>query len=58
MYLDHLTFCVAYINGRRYVSCSECYGVSNECVQPIGAHGGKVMHVLSGWRMSQCMYFM
>ena len=25
MYLDHLKFCVACINGRRYVCCSECY---------------------------------
>ena len=37
--------------GRKYVSCSECYVVSNECneptpclVQPIGTHGGEVMY--------------
>ena len=43
--------CVACINGRRYVCCSECYAVSIECdkltyclVQPIGAHGGEVMY--------------
>ena len=45
VYLDHLKFCVVCINGRRYVCCGECYGVSNECdeptsciVQPIVAH--------------------
>ena len=45
MYHDHLKFCVVCINGRRYVCCDECYGVSNECnVQPIGTHGGEVMY--------------
>ena len=51
MYLNHLKFCVMCINSRRYVGCSECYVVSNECdehtpclVQPIGAHGGEVMY--------------
>ena len=29
VYLDHLKFCIVYINGRRYVCCSECYVVSN-----------------------------
>ena len=24
VYLDHLKFCVVYINSRRYVCCSEC----------------------------------
>ena len=45
VYLDHLKFCVVCINSRRYVCCSECNVVSNECneptscfVQPIGAH--------------------
>ena len=45
VYLDHLKFCVVCIDGRRYVCCSECNVVSNECneptsclVQPIGAH--------------------
>ena len=49
MYLDHLKFCVVYIN--RYVCCSECNVVSNECneptsclVQPIGAHCCEVMY--------------
>ena len=44
VYLDHLKFCVVCINSRRYVCCSECDVVSNECdeptsclVQPIGA---------------------
>ena len=31
VYLDHLKFCVVYINSRRYVCCSECNVVSNEC---------------------------
>ena len=50
VYLDHLKFCVVCIDGRRYVCCSECNVVSNECneptsclVQPIGAHCGEVM---------------
>ena len=45
VYLDHLKFCVVCINSRKYVCCSECDVVSNECneptsylVQPIGAH--------------------
>ena len=51
VYLDHLKFCVVCIDGRRYVCCSECNVVSNECndptsclVQPIGTHGGEVMY--------------
>ena len=53
VYLDHLKFCVVCINSRRYVCCSECDVVSNECdcneptsclVQRIGTHGGEVMH--------------
>ena len=51
VYLDHLKFCVVCIDGRRYVCCSECNVMSNECdeptsclVQPIGTHGGKVMY--------------
>ena len=35
MYLDHLKLGVVRINGRRYVGCSECYVVSNECDEPI-----------------------
>ena len=45
VYLDHLKFYAVCINSRRYVCCSECDVVSNECneptsclVQPIGAH--------------------
>ena len=45
VYLDHLKFCVVFIDGRRYVCCSESNVVSNECneptschVQPIGTH--------------------
>ena len=34
VYLDHLKFCVVYINGRRCVCCGECYIVSNECDEP------------------------
>ena len=44
VYLDLLKFYVVCINSRRYVCCSECDVVSNECneptswlVQPIGA---------------------
>ena len=51
VYLDHLKFCVVCINSRRYVCCSECNVVSNECneptsclVQPIGAHCCEVMY--------------
>ena len=51
MYLDHLKFCVVCINGRRYVCCSECYVVSNECDEPSpclvrhnGVHVGEVMY--------------
>ena len=41
--LHHLKFCVVCIDGRRYVCCSECNVVCNDCneptsclVQPIG----------------------
>ena len=51
VYLDHLKFCVVCINSRRYVCCSECYVVSDECdgptsclVQPIVAHCCEVMY--------------
>ena len=51
VYHDHLKFCVVCINSRRYVCCSECDVVSNECneptsclVQPIGAHCCEVMY--------------
>ena len=51
VYLDHLKFYVVYINSRKYVCCSECDVVSNECneptsclVQPIGAHCCEVMY--------------
>ena len=51
VYLDHWKFCVVCIDGRRYVYCSECNVVSNECneptsclVQPIGTHSGEVMY--------------
>ena len=54
VYLDHLRFCVVCINSRRYVCCSECDVVSNECneptsclVQPMGAHCCEVMYF--GW---------
>ena len=50
VYLDHLKLCGVCISGRRYVGCTECNVVSNECseptsclVQPIGTHGGEVM---------------
>ena len=31
VYYDHLKCCVVCIDGRRYVCCSECNVVSNEC---------------------------
>ena len=37
VYLDHLKFCVVCIDGRRYVCCSECNVVSNECNEPTPA---------------------
>ena len=58
MYLDNLKFCVVCIDGGRYVCCSECNVVSNECneptsclVQPIGTHSGEVMYFV-------CVFFM
>ena len=49
--IDHLKFCVVCINSRRYICCSECNVVSNECnestsclVQPIGVHCCEVMY--------------
>ena len=56
------------INGRKYVCCSECNVVSNECneptncfVQPIGAQGGDVIYFLSfyfrgGLGFLNCMF--
>ena len=51
MYLDHLKLCLVCIICGRYVCCSECYVVSNECdeptpwrVLPFGAQGGEVMY--------------
>ena len=32
--LDHLKFCIVCINSLRYVGCSECDVVSNECNEP------------------------
>ena len=37
VYLDHLKFCVMCINSRRYVCCSECNVISNECNEPTPA---------------------
>ena len=37
VYLDYLKFCVVCMNGRRYVCCSECNVVSNECNEPTPA---------------------
>ena len=34
VYLDHLKLYVVCINSRRYVCCSECDVVSNECNEP------------------------
>ena len=48
VYLDHFKFSVVCIDGRRYVCCSECNGVSNEftkcLVQPISSHCCEVMY--------------
>ena len=51
VYHDHLKLCVVCIDGRRYVCCSECNVVPNDCneptscfVPPIGTHGGEVMY--------------
>ena len=60
VYLDHLKFCVVCINSRRYVCCSECDVVSNECneptsclVQSIGAQCCEVMYFWCfGFRVS------
>ena len=35
MYLDHLKLCIVCINRGRYVCCSECNVVSDECDEPI-----------------------
>ena len=35
--LDYLMFCVVCINGRRYVCCSDCNAVSDECDEPTPA---------------------
>ena len=50
VYLDQLKFCVLRIDGQRYVCCSECNVVFNECneptsclVPPIGSHCCKVI---------------
>ena len=34
MYLDHFKLYIMCFNGRRYVCCSECNVVSNECDEP------------------------
>ena len=34
VYLDHLKFCFVCNNDRRYICCSECNVVSNECNEP------------------------
>ena len=60
VYLDHLKFCVVWINDRRYVCCGEYYIVFNECdeptsclVQPIDAHCFEVMYFgCFGFRVS------
>ena len=51
VYPVHLKLCGVCINSRRYVCCSECDVVSNECNeptsclgQPIGAHCCEVMY--------------
>ena len=43
MYLEYLKFCVVFINGRRYVCCSECYTVFNECGEPTPCLGQPIV---------------
>ena len=45
VHLDHLKFCVGCINSRRYVCCSECDGVSNECNQPTSCLVQRIVYV-------------
>ena len=52
VYLDHLKFCVVFIDGRKYVCCSECNVVSNECNEPTSR---LVQHI--GVHASEGMYF-
>ena len=52
VYLNHLKFCVVCINGRRYICCSECNIVSNECNEPTSC---LVLHI--GTNCSDDMYF-
>ena len=47
VYLDHLKFCVVCINSRRYVCCSECDVVSNECNEPTSGSGHGPMQMTS-----------
>ena len=56
VYLDLLKFCVVCNNSRRYVCCSECDVISNECneptsclVQPIGARTAVKLCILGVW---------
>ena len=56
VYLYHLKFCAVCIDGRRYVCCSECNAISNECDEPIsclvqhmGTHGGEIMYFGCVW---------
>ena len=42
VYLDHFKFCVVSTNGQRYVCCSECNVVSNECNDHTPALCGEV----------------
>ena len=53
VYLDYLKLCVVCIDGRRYVCCSGCNVVSNECneptsclVQPVGARCCEIMYFM------------
>ena len=50
VYLDHLKFYVVCINSRRYVCCSECDVVSNECqiqIQFLTAQSTQIKSVIS-----------
>ena len=34
VYIDNMKFCAVCINSRKYVCCSECHVVSNDCNEP------------------------
>ena len=55
VYLDHLKFYVVCINSRRYVCCSECDVVSNECKSRISTRLLREKHISEA--LCQDIYF-